>query len=108
MTYRNRKLLDLAHEIPCQAQFKHECTGLYVQDNGKYLCVPGHSNNQIFGRGGWHKCPDNFFAALCPPAHDAIDGRSGDMDRETKAAEWLRAFIATQTHLWESGKLRVA
>lgn len=30
------------------------------------------------------------------------------MDRETKAAEWLRAYIATQVYLWENEKLRVA
>lgn len=108
MTYRNRKLLDLAHEVPCKAQFKHDCTGAYVQDNGLYLSIPAHSNRSIFGRGGWHKSPDNFFAAVCPPAHDLIDGRAGGWDKETKDAEWLRAYVATQVHLWAEGLVKVA
>ena len=105
---RNRRLLDIAHEIPCQAQFKHDCTGLYVQENGKYLCVPAHSNAQIFGRGAYFKSGDCFFAAVCPPAHDAIDGRAGGMDKETKQAEWLRAYIQTQIYAWENRLLKVA
>lgn len=28
------------------------------------------------------------------------------MDRETKAAEWLAAYINTQVYLWTEGKLR--
>jgi hypothetical protein len=108
VTYRNRKLLDLAHEIPCQARFPHDCTGQWVQDNGKYLCVPAHSNQQLFGRGGWHKSDDIFFAAVCPPAHDAIDGRTPGMDRETKAAEWLAAYVGTQRHIWSHGLVEVA
>jgi hypothetical protein len=33
--YENRKLLDLAHETPCMAQFEHDC-------NGYLGCVPAH------------------------------------------------------------------
>lgn len=99
MTYRNRKLLDLAHEMPCQAQFKHVCNG---------PTVPAHSNQQIHGRGHAHKSHDCFFAGVCPAAHDQLDGRSGGMDKETKQAEWNRAYIATQTYLWENGKVKVA
>jgi hypothetical protein len=84
MTYRNRKLLDLAHEIPCQATFPHVCNG---------PSVPAHSNQQAHGRGHAHKSDDCFFAAVCPAAHDAIDGRPGGMDRETKQAEWNRAYV---------------
>jgi hypothetical protein len=99
VTYRNRKLLDLAHDMPCQARFPHVCNG---------PSVPAHSNQQIFGRGFSHKSPDCFFAAVCPAAHDAIDGRAPGMDRETKQAEWQRAYIATIQWLWENEKLKVA
>jgi hypothetical protein len=91
MTHRAKKLTDLAHEIPCQAQFKHDCTGRWEQENGKYLSVPAHSNQQAHGRGSYHKSHDCFFAAVCPPAHDLIDGRTPGMDKETKQAEWDRA-----------------
>lgn len=99
MTYRNRRLLDLAHDMPCQARFPHTCNG---------PSVPAHSNQQIFGRGFAHKSGDMFFAAICPAAHDQIDGRHPGMDKETKQAEWLRAYIATQQWIWENGKVKVA
>lgn len=107
MTYRNRRLLDIAHEIPCQAQFEHDCTGRWVTENGKYLCVPAHSNQQMWGRGHGHKSNDCFFAAVCPPAHDQIDGRHPGMDKETKQAEWVRAYIATQRWMWENELLKL-
>lgn len=108
MTYRNRKALDLARKIPCRATFKHDCTGLYVQDNGLYLSVPAHTNELCWGRGAGHKAPDPFFAAVCPPAHDFIDGRRGGWDKETKHAEWLHAYIGTQVWAWENALVKVA
>lgn len=99
MAYRNRRLLDLAHEIPCQADFAHRCQG---------QVVPCHSNSLQFGRGASYKSPDCFFAACCGEAHDFLDGRRGGWDKETKHAEWLRAYIKTQTYLWQNGKVRVA
>lgn len=98
MTYRNRKLLDLAHDMPCQARFAHVCNG---------PSIPAHSNQQMYGRGHAHKSDDCFFAAVCPAAHDAIDGRAGGLEREIKQAEWLFAFIATQRYLWENKKIGV-
>ena len=99
MTYRNRKLLDLSHDMPCQADFDHICNG---------PSVPAHSNQQIFGRGIGHKSHDCFFAGVCPAAHDQLDGRANGLDRETKQALWLRAYISTQIWLWENGKVKVA
>lgn len=97
--YRNRKLLDIAHEMPCQADFPHSCFG---------SVVPSHSNQQIFGRGASYKSHDWAYAAICSEAHDYIDGRKGGWDKETKHAEWLRAYIKTQNYLWQNGKVRVA
>lgn len=99
MTYRNRKLLDLCHEIPCRAGFPHICNG---------PSVPAHSNEQAWGRGFSHKSHDFAVAAICPAAHDQIDGRHPGMDRETKAAEWTRAYISTQLYLWENAKVKVS
>lgn len=97
--YRNRRLLDLAHEMPCQAAFHHLCSG---------SSVPCHSNQQAFGRGHSYKSHDWAFAACCGDAHDYIDGRKGGWDKETKHAEWLRAYVKTQEWLWNEGKVRVA
>lgn len=91
MTYRNRKLLDLAHTAPCFADFPHECYA--------YLgCDPAHSDSSMFGRGHGHKSNDWAFAAMCNPAHQML----ARMDREAKQAEWTRAFVKTQTYLWEN------
>lgn len=95
MTYRNRKLLDLAHDMPCMARFYHVCDG---------LSEPAHSDQLRHGRGLGHKTGDMWFSAMCHNAHMALD----TMTRETKTAEWERAHIRTMEWLWENGKVRVA
>lgn len=99
MTFRSRKLLDLCHDTPCMADFPHECRG---------TIVPAHANGLEFGRGFASKADDCFVAALCPNAHDFVDGRRGGWDKETKRAEWNRAFIATLKWWWENEKVKVA
>lgn len=97
MTYRDRKLLDLAHEMPCFAAFPHECYA--------YLgCDPAHSDSSIFGRGIGHKTHDWAYAAMCNTAHSML----ATFDREQKSSEWLRAFVKTQTYLWENKLIKVA
>ncbi len=98
MTYRNRRLLDLAHNMPCMATFEHECFG--------YLgCDPAHSDHYIFGRGIGHKTHDFAFAAMCNNAHKELDLFN---DNELKFFEWLRAYVKTQEYLWENGMLKVS
>ena len=99
MTYRSRKLLDAVRDVPCQARFPHNCYGTPV------AC---HANGLEFGRGHAFKADDCFVAALCPEAHDLVDGRRGGWDKETKRAEWLAAYISTQRWLWTNDKLEVA
>jgi hypothetical protein len=97
MTYRNRALLNLAHECPCFAQFEHVCK--------EYEGVePAHSDQQIFGRGHGHKSHDFAFGAMCHTAHMMLD----TFEREVKQTEWLRAFIKTQEYLWTNNMVRVA
>jgi len=84
------------------AQFPHSCGWPRVQ------CVPAHSNQQKHGRGKDLKSDDQFHAAVCPEAHDLIDGRKGGWTKEEKAAEWDRAYIATQRYYWQNGKVQVA
>lgn len=97
MTYRNRKLLNLAHDCPCFAGFDHGCT--------EYQGVePAHSDQLIFGRGHGHKSHDFAFAAMCHTAHTMLD----TFDRETKKGEWLRAYIKTQEWLWKNERIKVA
>lgn len=101
MTYRNRALLDIAHGMPCCADFPHACTD--------YLgCEPMHSDSHLFGRGSWHKSHDFAFAAGCRTAHQMLTAKVGDdSDREQKFYDWLRAYVKTQEWLWEHGRVKV-
>jgi hypothetical protein len=98
--YENRKLLDLAHETPCMAQFEHDC-------NGYLGCVPAHENSLAGGHGMGKKADDQLHAAVCPNAHDILDGRKGGWDLETKRSEWTRAHRATWRYYWTNGKVVV-
>lgn len=96
--YVNKKLTDLAHEAPCMAQFPHTCNG---------PSVPAHDNSLSGGHGAGLKSHDYRHAAVCPAAHDLIDGRAGGWSLEEKRAEWDRAYIATWHYYWTNGKVTV-
>ena len=96
--HRSSPILKALRDLPCMASFPHVCNG---------PSIPCHANDLLFGRGFAHKTPDHFTAACCPEAHDYIDGRRGGWDKETKRAEWLRAYVRTQNALWESGRICV-
>ena len=100
MTFRSRKLLNLAHDMPCMARFEHDCCDHLGS-------VPAHSNWQLWGRGFGHKAPDWAWAAMCHNAHQLID-MNATMSREQRETEWTRAYVATQEWLWENNKVRVA
>lgn len=97
--HRNRKLLDALRELPCTADFPHDCRGQIV------AC---HANDAIFGRGFAYKTPDHFTAAMCKDAHDIIDGRKGGWSKDDKRYAWLRAYVRTQNLLWDGGLIEVA
>ena len=98
MTFRSRKLLDLAHDCTtCFARFAHACTG-------RQGCEPAHSDSQTFGRGHGHKSADWAVSFICHVAHMELD----NFDRETKQAEWLAAFVKTQDYLWKNKLVKVA
>lgn len=100
--YENRKLLDLAHGMPCFATFPHAC-------NEAQGCHPAHANWSQFGKGVGTKAHDWAFASMCGNAHRMIDGEiNATMDRDTRFSEWLNAFISTQDWLWREKKVRVA
>lgn len=102
MTYRNRQLLDLAHDMPCCADFPHDC-------NGYQGCEPAHSDHHIFGRGCGHKAHDFAFAAMCNNAHRMITAKVNDtLQREQKFFDWLRSYVKTQVWLWKNELVKVA
>jgi len=72
MSYRNRKLLDLAHRINV-CQFKlHGCKGYEVDG-----CEPAHSNQSAHGKGRNIKADDDQHVASCSNCHRLYDGQMG-------------------------------
>lgn len=103
MIYRNRRLLDLAHEInDCQMRIDGVCIG-YSPDG----CEPAHSNEQRHGKGAGIKANDVFHVAACHPCHVEFDqGRrlTGEQRRHIFAA----GFERTVAEYWRLGLVRVA
>lgn len=99
MTYRNRALLDCAHDAPCMLR-------LGVSGCGSHPSVPCHSDLLRHDRGGYHKSHDCLAVAGCPICHQAFT--RAHLGRAGYEEAWLMAFERYQVWLWESGKLRVA
>lgn len=98
MSYRSRKVLDLAYTQPCLLNLPG-CEG---GDSGE----PAHSNQSIHGKGGAQKAHDCFHVPACRSCHRELDqGRT--MDRETKFAVWNRAYGLYLPRLFEQNLLRV-
>lgn len=101
MTYRNRALLDLAHDAPCMLL-------LGARGCGNDPSVPCHSDLLHHGRGIGHKSGDQFAVPGCPACHAIFTreylGRRGDGYFNT----WLTAHERYLTWLFETGRLRVA
>jgi hypothetical protein len=83
MNFRDRDLLDMAYEFPCQLQLDGICQG----GPGE----PAHSNQSIHGKGGALKAHDCFHVPGCRACHREID-QGNTMNREEKFAAWNRAF----------------
>lgn len=88
--YRNRKILDLAHQVhECQVRIPGICLG-YSMDG----CEPAHSNQAIHGKGAGQKADDNRHVAACHNCHAAID--QGPMPKAEKIRIWNAAFERTK------------
>lgn len=95
---RDRALLDLAYQIPCQVRLPG-CDG----GPGE----PAHSNQQRHGKGTGLKAHDCFYAAACRSCHHQIDN-GAKMTREERADAWQRGFERTLVELWGRGLIRVS
>jgi hypothetical protein len=98
-----RRLLDLAHTMPCFATFEHEC-------NERLGCHPAHANWLRWNKGVGHKVSDWAFASVCGNAHAIIDGKLGHnpLPKDAREYWWLNAFISTQDYIWKNRLVRVA
>ena len=98
MSYRNRKLLDLAYTQGC-------LLGLDCCEGGD-AGEPAHSNQSIHGKGGAMKAHDCFHVPGCRCCHRELD-QGKTMDREMKFAVWNRAFGLYLPRLFEQGLIGV-
>ena len=97
MTYRNRKLLDLAHEAPCFVNIAKPC--------GNDPSVPAHSDMLKHGRGVGHKSGDQFAVSCCPNCHAKFTREF--LGRDQYAEIWLQAHERFLTWMFENEKVKV-
>lgn len=96
MTYRNRKLLDIAHDAPCFLELAPTCSN--------HASVPCHSDQLQDGRGVGHKSHDCLAIPGCPDCHAIFDRRHLGVDYFVKHA---MAFKRYMVWLWENGRIGV-
>ena len=101
--YRNRKLLDLAHESPF-------CWGCGNPNDG--TVVAAHSNSLADGKGRGTKAHDFRIAYLCFGCHSAVDEgvdprTQARLSLDEKRALWEEAHRHTIGWLFLSNHLKV-
>jgi hypothetical protein len=93
--YRNKRLLEIVRESPCQ-----HCG---IQDN---TIVAAHSNQLRDGKGRGLKANDYRIAALCYRCHANLDqGKS--LDKSQRVEMFESAHRATIGWLFENGHIEV-
>lgn len=91
MIYRNRKLLDVVRESPCQACGRADGT-----------IVAAHSNQLRDGKGRGIKAHDYRIAALCYACHAEID-QGAKLSKAERIEAWEEAHRRTIGWLFEQG-----
>lgn len=95
MNYRNKKLLEIVRESPCQ---------LCGAEDG--TVVAAHSNQLRDGKGRAIKAHDFRVAALCFRCHAEID-QGSKMSKEDRVDIWEMAHRKTIGWLFENDHLEV-
>lgn len=93
--YRNRKLLDLARQLPCQ-----HC-GI---DDG--TTVAAHSNQLRDGKGRGLKAHDYRIATLCFSCHSELD-QGQKLNKSERVEMWENAHRSTIAELFDRGLIDV-
>lgn len=102
MTYRSRRLLDLAHGIKaCQIGIPEVCEAFCPHG-----CEPAHGPKSWLGGGASLKSAD-VFAAACHSCHRELD-QGKRLSREDRAYFWGRGAARTWAELMRLGWLEVA
>lgn len=93
--YRNRKLLDVCHDLPCTWPLEHVCQG---------AIEPAHSNQIRDGHGRGIKSHDYRVAALCHAAHFEHD-QGKALSKQERREAWDEANRRTIGLMFELGKV---
>ncbi len=95
MIYRNKKLLELIRQSPCQSCGRSDGT-----------VVAAHSNQLRDGKGRGIKAHDYRVAALCYSCHMNLDqGKS--LDRAERVEIWEEAHRKTIAWLFENNHIEL-
>jgi hypothetical protein len=95
MMYRNKRLLEIVRQSPCQ-----HCE---ISDG---TVVAAHSNQLRDGKGRGLKALDYRIAALCFSCHSALD-QGVKLTKEQRVEMWESAHRNTVGWLFENGHLEV-
>ena len=99
--YRNRRLLDLCHEIQeCQVGIPGVCIG-----TSAHGCEPAHGPKSLLDGGGAMKSSD-LPAAACHPCHVELD-QGKRLSREERHVYWLIAQARTMLEFLRRGWIKV-
>ena len=95
MIYRNKKLLEILRQSPCQACGRSDGT-----------VVAAHSNQLRDGKGGSIKAHDYRVCALCFNCHADLD-QGKNLSKQERVEMWEEAHRKTIGWLFENGYLDV-
>jgi len=95
VNYRNKPLLEVVRDAPCQLCGAQDGT-----------VVAAHSNQQRDGKGMGIKAHDYRIAALCYACHMELD-QGSKMSKEDRQDIWEIAHRKTIGWLFENDRLRV-
>lgn len=95
MNYRNKKLLEVVRESPCQ------CCGR--QDG---TVAAAHSNQQRDGKGTAIKAHDYRIAALCHMCHHELDA-GNRLTKQERQDMWEEAHRRTIGWLFENDRIQL-
>jgi hypothetical protein len=93
MIYRNKKLLELVRQCPCQSCGTQDGT-----------VVAAHSNQLRDGKGRGMKAHDYRIAALCYRCHMELD-QGTKMTKAERTESWDEAHRGTIGWLFENGHI---
>jgi hypothetical protein len=95
LIYRNKKLLELVRQFPCQ-----QCG---IEDG---TVVAAHSNQLRDGKGRGLKAHDYRIAALCFRCHSELD-QGTKMSKAERVETWEEAHRGTIGWLFENGHIDI-